>query len=297
MSDMLVPLLDHSNPENIQRFNDFCKIFFKDYDKNNKGYISKKDLKEPLNEISQHFANDSLSYFKLKMLFSLLEDNNNKDNKNKTEQLNKLIDTINSKESKIENNVVDILDKDGDNKINFDEFKEVVKLLLYCLIDIAAENELDNKSNQNNTNSFLIPPKNEGDDLLEIIFYPDENEGFEEDEFIINFDEMNNDEIIKFFDDVLNLEKEIPVEDFVIELVEEIKYEFKNKKNILVDDLKIVLFELCDQLKKEEYEINIKENDIEKLFDKNGINIGDKIKVSRMEQIVFTFFMDIFTHK
>ena len=75
---MIVPLLDHSDPENLERFNELCKIFFKEYDKDEDGYIGKHELKEPINEIVNHFSIKGFGYCKLKMLFGLVEEGNKK---------------------------------------------------------------------------------------------------------------------------------------------------------------------------------------------------------------------------
>lgn len=183
MADMIIPLLDQSNPANIKRYKEFCKIFFKEYDKDNDNYISKEELKVPLNEILDHFSSQNMGYLKLKILFKLLEEDNDQKMKNELEEL---IDQLNV--DNIDDNITDIvelLDKNGNNKISFNEFTEVVRLLLYCLIDYSTTDKPSS-------------PKS-----LELDLFTCNDDNLECEEFV----HLLVDDILKDFDNMVNLTK------------------------------------------------------------------------------------------
>lgn len=257
MTDMLMPLLDHSKPENIERFNDFCKVFFKEYNKTCKGYISKKDLKKPLNEITTHFTENAFGYYKLKILFSLLESGDNK-----IKELNELIDTLNTPNISDGglSNVIKILDKDGDNKISFEEFKEIVKLLLFCLIDQTTEQEADDNK----------------DEFIEIIYIPDEN-----------FNEIH----IKF-DEILSLDDEsVSIEQFVCDLVDDILLEFSDIVNPI--ELKETILNILQDVTIEKEPVKIKEENINELYFKYNIDPIHNISRNEAEQMLYIFLTDL----
>lgn len=190
MADMIVPLLDHSKPENIERFDNFCKVFFKDYDKDDKGYIEKKDLKAPLKEIMDNFSSNSFGFYKLKLLFAII------DGKKDNALLNNLINSLNTNNlDKGVSNVASVLDVNNNNKICFNEFKEIVKLLFYCLIDQSTDEQDDNDIS---TDLVIIAPDNIS---IENILNDNENE-ITSDEFIYT---LIND-TLENFDDQIDLQ-------------------------------------------------------------------------------------------
>lgn len=272
MTDMLIPLLDHSNPENIQRFNDFCKVFFNEYDKDDKGYINKKELKEPLTEITNHFSQNSLSYYKLKLLFTVLDSSGNE----KINELNQLIDTLNTGD--VDEGIVNatkILDKNGDNKINFEEFKEIIKLLLYCLIDEAAESETK-ESEQDSEH------ENE-EEFLEIMMMPDDD-----DADFIDLESLDDSQIVELFDNLLeNNAINVSVEEFVCALIEEILDDFDDSIDII--ELRENMSQVLQDVLIDGQPIIITDDDIEKLYTEHDINPVDVISKTRAEQILFAF--------
>jgi hypothetical protein len=259
MTDMLIPLLDTSDPENVKRFDDFCTVFFKDYDKENKGYISKKDVKEPLQEIINHFSKNSLSYYKLKLLFSMLDNSAN----NKIGELNELIDTLNTNNTDDGiSNAIKILDKNNNDHINFEDFKEIVRLFLYCLIDESLNNEI--VKNNNNINLY-----SSSDEL----------------------DELDESKLLELLDNGEYKIKDITIDQFICTIIDEILSDLDDI--IYPIDLRDALKEIIDDILIDDKQINIDDTEFEKLLYEFDIDILDTITKITAEQILYTFIVKL----
>ena len=265
MTEMLIPLLDTSDPENIKRFDDFCTVFFKDYDKENKGHISKKDVKEPLQEIINHFSKNSLSYYKLKLLFSMLDNSAN----NKIGELNELIDTLNANNNDDGiANAIKILDKNNNNHINFEDFKEIVRLFLYCLIDESLNNEI--VKNNNNIN-----------------LYSSDEESYDLD----NLDNLDESKLLELLDNSEYEIKNITIDQFICTLIDEILSDLDDI--IYPIDLRDALKEIIDDILIDDKQIDIDDTEFEKLLYEFNIDILDTINKITAERILYTFIVNL----
>jgi hypothetical protein len=191
MTDILLPLFDHLNKDNLENFNNICNIFFREYDKENKGYIDIETLEKSINEIKNHFLHKSFGILKLKILMSLFSNCDKKKSKN----INKIIDDI------TDINIYNIFTLlSNDNKILLEEFKQIVILLLLCLVDTAIENETDKKSNNIPLLSFIEDDESE---LMNILDSDTDSEFITLNELI---ETIINDILCNFKEDIINTE-------------------------------------------------------------------------------------------
>jgi hypothetical protein len=171
MVEMILSLLNNDN----NMYDDFCKIFFKEYDKNHDDYISKEELKEPLEEIIKQFPIDNMGQHKLMSVYKILDKSNDTKTKKLIEQL--YSDNINN----ITNNIIKILKEKekekNDTQITFDEFKEIVRLLLYCLIDHGAKNS-ESTTDEDDYNADTLENEGENENIFALNSHTVNYDGF-----------------------------------------------------------------------------------------------------------------------
>lgn len=257
MTDLIIPLLDHSNKENIQNFNDISLIFFKEYNKN-KGYIDIKTLEKLINKIKDHFFKKSFGIIKLKILISLIKNYES----NKLKIINTIIDNI------IEINIKKIFELlSNDNKIFLENFKNIVVLLLLCIIDSTIDTEKNN-------DVLLLPYNNDDDDdtfYSELLNLDSDSDS---DSKSVTLDELIEtiitDILSNFNDDIIKINE---LKKSILDFFENVMIE---DKKLLISNDDIDIFLVNNNINNEKYikKIKIKHllvNFITHILDKNNV--------------------------
>lgn len=253
MTDILIPLFDHTNKYNLENFNIISSMFFKEYDIDNKGYIDIYTLEKSINEIKNHFLKKSFGLVKLKILMSLFSKCDKKQFKN----INTIIDDITNINI---NNIFTLLAID--NKILLEEFKQIVILLLLCLIDTAIENETCKK------NDVLLLPFNEIDE-----------------------EEDDSDDFLNMLDSDT---ESVTLDELIETIINDILCNFKDEI-INIDELKKSILEFFENVIIENKKINISKDDIEKFLIENNLKnekFVKKIKIKRLLINLITHILD-----
>jgi len=251
MTDIIIPLLDHSNKDNMENFNNISSMFFKEYDKQNKGYIEMETLEELINEIKNHFFKKSFGIIKLKILISLF---NNYD-PSKLKIVNKIIDNI------IEINVKKIFELlSKNNKIILEDFKNIVVLLLLCIVDTAIDYETEKKSNV-----LLLPFNNEND--------------FDSD--LLNLDSDSDSD-----------SKSVTLDELIETIITDILSSF-NENIININELKESILEFFEHVIIEDKKLTISNNDIDNFLINNNLNNEKYVKKIKIKHLLVNFITHI----
>ena len=252
MTDILIPLLDHSNKENLENFNNISSKFFEEYDIENKGYINIKTLEKSVNEIKNHFFRKSFGLVKLKILMSLF----NKCDKKDSIKINKIIDNI------IDININKIFELlSNNNKVILEDFKQIVVLLLLCLIDESIDSE-----NKQENNILLLPFNDEDNDINDLLNLDSDSESVTLDELI---ETIINDILSNYNDEIVDV---VELKDSILDFFENVIIE--NKK-LDISDEDIEEFYIESNLKNEKFVKKIKIKHLLVNFITNILNKND----------------------